>query len=125
MTLPPSWVKFLIVFFFIGSTVFVRIGADQRQEAFHDDYEAIVSSKTRTRLLRPVDINRANRKEIEALPGIGPVLADEIIYHRDQSGPYKKPADLLVVRGIGPKKLSRIKPYLLFSSSERQALSDE
>ena len=61
---------------------------------------------------RAIDPNLASPKDLETLPGIGPVLAQRIIDYRRAHGPYKKIADLRKVSGIGPKKLEKIKPYL-------------
>jgi competence protein ComEA len=60
-----------------------------------------------------VDINRADWPELSQLPGIGPTLARRIIESRQSEGPYQDHDDLLRVRGIGPKTLERLRPYLL------------
>ncbi len=57
----------------------------------------------------PVNINQANKKEMEALPGIGPVLAQRIIDERNRVGKFYNPEDLLKIKGIGPKILVKIK----------------
>ena len=56
----------------------------------------------------PIDVNRASRDELMSLPGIGEVLALSIIQNR----PYKDVADLGRVRGIGPKTLDELRPYV-------------
>ncbi len=53
-----------------------------------------------------LDVNNATRKELERLPGIGPVLAQRIIAAR----PMKSADDLERVDGIGPKKYKEIRP---------------
>ncbi len=60
----------------------------------------------------PMDPNLASLKDLETLPGIGPVLAQRIVAYRQQHGPFKKVTDLSKVSGIGPKKLEKMKPYL-------------
>jgi comEA protein len=60
-----------------------------------------------------IDINRAGREQLETLPGIGPVLAGEIIRYRDQYGAFSSVDSLLNVPGIGRKKLERIKNIII------------
>jgi competence protein ComEA len=57
-----------------------------------------------------LDLNSATPADLEALPGIGPALAQRIIDYRRAHGPFKTIDDLEQVSGIGPKKLARIKP---------------
>ncbi len=59
-----------------------------------------------------VDINTATAEQLIALPGIGPVTAEKIVAFRDENGPFETAEDLLQVRGIGEKKLARIRVYL-------------
>ena len=59
-----------------------------------------------------VDVNSASWPELAQLPGIGETLARRIVESREQQGPFSDPADLRRVRGIGPKTLQRIEPYL-------------
>jgi competence protein ComEA len=57
---------------------------------------------------RPVNINTANSKELESLPGIGPVIANNIIEYRSRNGSFKKKEELKNVTGIGEKKYEEI-----------------
>jgi competence protein ComEA len=50
----------------------------------------------------PVDLNTATVAELDALPGIGPVLAQRIVDHRTEVGPFGSVEDLDDVPGIGP-----------------------
>lgn len=59
-----------------------------------------------------VDLTRAGVAELDALPGIGPVLAARIVAHRERQGPFRAPEDLLAVPGIGPRLLERLRPFL-------------
>lgn len=49
-----------------------------------------------------VDLNTADVAELDALPGIGPVLAQRIVEHRAQQGPFGSVDELDDVPGIGP-----------------------
>ena len=59
-----------------------------------------------------VNINTATAEQLVALPGIGPALAARIVEHRTKSGAFKTPQELLNVKGIGEKNLSKIQSYL-------------
>lgn len=63
-----------------------------------------------------IDINRASTDQLEKLPGIGPVIADRIKSWRDEHGGYQKISDLRKVKGIGVKRLEKIKPLVIVDS---------
>jgi len=57
-----------------------------------------------------IDVNRAGREQLTALPGVGEKLAERIIARR----PYERAEELLDVPGIGPSVLERLRPRLTF-----------
>lgn len=59
-----------------------------------------------------VHLNTATEADLVQLPGIGPALAKRILEHRRQVGGFKRIEQLLEVKGIGPKKLEQIRPYV-------------
>lgn len=59
-----------------------------------------------------VPVNTAPASELQKLPGIGPKLAEAIIAYRKQSGPFTSVEQLLEVKGIGPAKLGRMRPFV-------------
>lgn len=56
-----------------------------------------------------IALNRASAQDLEALPGVGPVLAERIVAFRDANGPFSTVEDLLQVPGIGETKLASIR----------------
>ena len=58
----------------------------------------------------PPDLNRADRDALMLLPGIGEKTADAILEYRSDYGPFQSPEELILVSGIGEKKLSGILP---------------
>jgi competence protein ComEA len=62
-----------------------------------------------------VNINQATAQELARLPRVGPKLADRIVAHRAQHGPFKRPEDLMQVKGVGEKFFTTLKPYLAVS----------
>ncbi len=59
-----------------------------------------------------VDVNAADWPELTLLPGIGETLARRIVDYRAAHGPFQSIEQLEQVKGIGPKTLRRIRPYL-------------
>ncbi len=55
-----------------------------------------------------VNVNTASARELESLPGIGPALAQLII----QGRPYESVDDIERVRGIGPRLVESLRPFL-------------
>ena len=62
-----------------------------------------------------IDINRAEPWLLEALPGIGEVLAQRIVDYRSDNGSFRIIEDLLKVSGIGPATFENIKNYVTVS----------
>ncbi len=56
-----------------------------------------------------IRINDADTGTLEALPGVGPVLASRIAAHREEHGAFATVEDLLDVPGIGESKLAAIR----------------
>jgi competence protein ComEA len=59
-----------------------------------------------------IDINQANWPEFTVLPGVGETLAKRIVASRQADGPFARVDELDRVRGIGPRTLEEIRPYL-------------
>jgi competence ComEA-like helix-hairpin-helix protein len=64
---------------------------------------------------KPIDLNVATVKELQQLPGVGPVTAQRIIDMRQKSGRFRRVEDLLAVRGISTKRLEALRPYVTVS----------
>ncbi|MBY8875148.1 helix-hairpin-helix domain-containing protein [Micromonospora sp. PLK6-60] len=56
-----------------------------------------------------VNLNTATLAELDTLPGVGPVLAQRIIAHRDQLGGFRSVGDLRQVEGIGDARYEQLK----------------
>jgi competence ComEA-like helix-hairpin-helix protein len=64
---------------------------------------------------KPIDLNVATSKELQQLPGVGPVTAQRIIEARQKSGRFRRVEDLLAIRGISTKRLEALRPYVTVS----------
>ena len=61
---------------------------------------------------KPVNINTAKSEELQQVPGIGPATAEKILQMRKSYGAFKSVDDLLAIRGLGPKRLEKMRKYL-------------
>jgi len=72
-----------------------------------------VGARPTERVSAPVtDLNRADRAELEQVPGIGPTLAKEIEDHRKKKRPFKSVDELRQVKGMGPVTLDKVRAFL-------------
>lgn len=61
-----------------------------------------------------INLNSATAAQLEDLPGVGPVLADRIVGHRTERGPFHTVEDLLDVPGIGEAKLAQMRDSISY-----------
>ena len=75
----------------------------------------------------PININTANASELEEVPGIGPATAKKILDTRKAYGAFKSVNDLLAIKGIGPKRLEKMREYLTVGKApaNKQSTSPE
>jgi len=79
-----------------NSDLIVQYREKQRQEK--EQLELLMTSAA-DKIEDPIDINSADQRTLEKLPGVGPVTADRIIQHR----PFQSREDLKRIRGIGER----------------------
>jgi competence protein ComEA len=56
-----------------------------------------------------VNLNRASADELQALPGVGPVLAQRMVEWRKAHGRYRTVDELQEVKGIGKKRMEQLR----------------
>ena len=59
-----------------------------------------------------LDLNSASAGDLEALPGIGPVLAERIVQWREDNGPFTDVEILGEVSGIGDALMAQVRPFV-------------
>lgn len=64
-----------------------------------------------------MDINTVDAVALEALPGVGPALAQRIVDYRTSHGPFNSVQALRNVSGIGEKTLQHLSPLIRTSSN--------
>jgi comEA protein len=85
-----------------------------REDGNPESSGGFASSKDQTEIgsIFTVPLNTASQTDLEKIPGIGPVMAKRILSYRGQKGRFKTVEELLSVKGMGPKKLLKIRPYI-------------
>ena len=89
-----------------ASTEAGAVSSDDAAIALEDDRPCSADA-----LCDRVHVNWATHEQLQALPGIGPVLANNIIAAREEKL-FGTMQDLLRVTGIGPKRLEQIKDLI-------------
>lgn len=65
-----------------------------------------------------IDINTASVTELDQLPGIGAVRAEQIVAYRQANGPFQSIDDLVAVEGISPTLLETLRPLIRVSGDD-------
>ena len=76
-----------------------------------------LSAATKKPPLKPVNLNTATSEELQQVPGIGPATAEKILLMRKSYGAFKSVDDLLAIKGLGKKRLEKMRKYLTVSRS--------
>jgi competence ComEA-like helix-hairpin-helix protein len=61
---------------------------------------------------QPININTADSTQLQLVPGIGPSTAEKILQMRKSYGAFKSVNELMAIRGLGPKRLEKMRKYL-------------
>lgn len=95
----------------IAADVLDRKGTDDSVSA-QGEVRSADSAAGRAPVYRRLDINSADEEQLVVLPGIGPSKASAIVQWRESNGPFESVDQLTCVRGIGPKTLEGLRPYV-------------
>jgi competence protein ComEA len=69
-----------------------------------------------------IDLNRASTVELMRLPGVGQKKAQAIVALRSRQ-PFKRPEDVVAVKGLGPAWFAKVKAYLVVGAPVSSAQS--
>ena len=115
---PMGRLTLVFCIFLLGMFLGRNSYASQVQSAGFALPQAVQSSEpqsstgTEPDTIETVNINTATSDQLQTLPGIGPVLAQRIIDHREANGPFPSAAHLIQVEGLGEKTLHNIMDYI-------------
>jgi len=92
---------------------FIDLGSNEQPEEFYPEKENPNLTNKKTDPEQKVNVNSANLEEFQTLTGIGPSKAKKIIELRNKIGKFSDVNELLQVKGIGPKTLSKIQDRII------------
>lgn len=96
----------------LGTILLVLLAVDWGRRSDWGRREIEIDRLAKADHVYRIDLNTANWVEIAQLEGIGPALAHRIVEDRQRQGPFRTVEELDRVKGIGPKTLERLRPYV-------------
>jgi comEA protein len=90
----------------------VRAARDSSSRVLNSEARTVKQPKVGSVAPAIININVATKHQLMSLPGIGETYADRIIEHRTLHGEFRSVEGLLNVKGIGKKKLEKLRPFV-------------
>ena len=94
----------------IGSLLEAAGGTTNAADTGH--LKLVVPVTGTTEAIQKIDINRAEKWVLEALPGVGPTLAQRIIDYRKLQGPFRNIEEITRVSGVGESTYERLRDLI-------------
>lgn len=77
-------------------------------------------AQRRVQLGIPLSLNHATQQDLQTIPKLRKRIAARIVAYRNKHGAFRQLDELLHIKGIGPKTLQALRPYLtLIDPSDR------
>jgi competence ComEA-like helix-hairpin-helix protein len=91
----------------------IQISGNYIQDYQNPKVQGPLPNHLRPLFFQPISINESDLVLLQSIPGIGPHLSEQIVRYRNMQGEFADLHELLNVHGIGEKKLSIIKKYVM------------
>jgi competence protein ComEA len=109
--LPPAKAAVLSAFFVTALALCLSACATLPRRASSDAQTSL--NPPAAEISAPLNINVASASELEKLPGVGKVIAERIITHREKYGPFRRAEHLMMVHGISESKFRALRSMIV------------
>ncbi|SBW08084.1 ComEA protein [uncultured Eubacteriales bacterium] len=112
LLLTAVFLAFSLGWFLRGSTAAQPVRVETERTLSAAENSPVVLPTPSESAVPIIDINTAAAEELEALPGIGPKRAADIVAYREEHGPFRIPEDIAKVPGIGESTLEGLIDFI-------------
>ena len=91
----------------------LKLEEELPKDSSNSDLPSISDEIPGTQISFPIDINTASQVQLTKIKGIGQKTAQNIIEYRNQHGKFKSIDELIGVKGIGKRKLEKLKDFVI------------
>jgi competence protein ComEA len=101
--------KLLVLSFSLLALLFTACNqADESNKASPPQAPIAHNTTNRNQSANCLNLNKATAEELNALPGIGEIMAQKIIAYRERHKGFRRPQDLIIIEGFSEKKYRAI-----------------
>ena len=105
----PPQARTALLILIAMSALISSAGCVRRARSYETQTETPVTTKSSE---KRININSASTRELEKLPGVGAAIAERIVQHREQFGPFRRVEHVMMVHGISEAKFRAIREMI-------------
>lgn len=118
-------ISLLVVSAFLMLLMVTNLIGEKHLSVYHPSGGELEEIKPYTGLPKEHLFNSGDVKALDALPGVGKVIAERIVLWRDKVGPFIFPEDLMLVKGVGEKRFEDAMRYIAGQEATPTDLAQE
>ena len=96
-----------------GQKLYIPSSEEKTEEYISTENGKNIIQETKSSSVKSViDINKADKEQLQNIPGVGPSMAEKIVNYREENGNFNSVEDLKNISGIGEKKFESMKEFV-------------